>query len=182
MEVSVARYLRTPPEGANPQGLIRDYRAALSSETCLSIVVVGNYKISPITVAQCRVQRTVFQRPSIPFHPHHQLRTPSELVVEVAVSKPRPEHLLHSRFSTIAALRRHIEHSADRTLLQAGIASARNYPAPTVASAGRRHAEFQTFHAGLEFWQSTGLRIRRCPRWPPPSLQPAQACAAGRPR
>ena len=54
MEVSVARYLRTPPEGANPQGLIRDYRAALRSETCLSIVVVGNYKISPITVVQCR--------------------------------------------------------------------------------------------------------------------------------
>jgi len=107
VEVSVARYLRTPPEGANPQGLIRDYRAALSSETCLSIVVVGNYKFSPITVVQCRVQRTAFQRPSTPFHPHQQPTATSGLLVEVAVSKPRPVHLLRSRFSTIAVLRRH---------------------------------------------------------------------------
>ena len=56
MEASVARCLRTPPEGANPQGFVRDYRAALSSETCLSIVVVGNYKFSPITVVQCRAK------------------------------------------------------------------------------------------------------------------------------
>lgn len=95
MEVSVARYLRTPPEGANPQGLIRDYRAALSSETCLSIVVVCNYFGSPITVVQCREKvRSLHPRRSC-FAPISMSGAPL-ILVEAPGTAPGSEWLITS--------------------------------------------------------------------------------------
>ena len=96
VEVSVARYLRTPPAGANRQGLIRDYRAALSSETCLSIVVVGNYKFSPITVVQCRAkERSLHLRRSY-FAPIRSRYAGQRLLVEAPGTAPGSERLIAS--------------------------------------------------------------------------------------
>ena len=44
--VSVARYRRTPPEAAKPQGLNSSLGTALRSDCDRSIVVIGNYKIA----------------------------------------------------------------------------------------------------------------------------------------
>ena len=96
MEVSVARYLRTPPEGANPQGLIRDYRAALRSETCLSIVVVGNYKFGPITVATMPGQSPIFTPSSILFRPHQQPQFALRFLVEAPGTAPGSEWFIAS--------------------------------------------------------------------------------------
>ena len=102
VEVSVARYLRTPPEGANPQGLIRDYRAALSSETCLSIVVVCNYKVSPITVVQCRAKvRSLHLRRSYFAPIRSRPKGPSGLWWRRRVPPPGPNGLLHRLFIAI---------------------------------------------------------------------------------
>ena len=104
MEVSVARYLRTPPEGANPQGLIRDYRAALSSETCLSIVVICNYRFGPITVDTMPGQSPIFTPSSILFRPHQQprhLRCGSWW--RRRVPPPGPNGLLHRQFMPIVS-------------------------------------------------------------------------------
>ena len=56
VEASVARCLRTPPDRANGQGLNRSRQAALRSEASLSIVVICNYSVGPMTVVPCRAK------------------------------------------------------------------------------------------------------------------------------
>ena len=121
MEASVARCLRTPPEGANPQGFIRDYRAALSSETCLSIVVVCNYRFSPITVVQCRVKEP-------PLRPRRSYFAPAEglahrdglqgLGWRRRVPPPGPNGLLRWPFIVISVLRRQNEYRPVRFIFK----------------------------------------------------------------
>ncbi|SCM72291.1 hypothetical protein KL86PLE_100538 [uncultured Pleomorphomonas sp.] len=71
MEASVARCLRTPPEGATPQGLIPSLGAALRGDGHRSIVVIRNYRFSPITVVQCRVKEP-------PLRPRRSYFAPAE--------------------------------------------------------------------------------------------------------
>ena len=114
VEASVARCLRTPPEGATPQGLFRDYRTALSSETCLNIVVICNYRFSPITVVQCREKaRSLHPRRSY-FAPIRSCCikhvAPQQLVVEAPGTAPGSEWLITSAVYRHSRSSRHAEY------------------------------------------------------------------------
>ncbi len=70
MQVSVARYLRTPPYAARRKdlsfGLVTAY-AATATGARLSFAIV---LVSPITVADSRDKANPFRRSSILFRPH----------------------------------------------------------------------------------------------------------------
>ena len=93
MEASVARRLRTPPEGANPQDLNPSTNAALRGEGHRSIVVVGNYKVDPITAVSCRAKDRPLGPPSNLFRPRRSAR-PSRAWVEAPGTAPGSERLI----------------------------------------------------------------------------------------
>ena len=70
MQVSVARYLRTPPYAAKRKGLVFDTSNCLRSQSHRSTVVVGNCTFAPITVVAHRAKAGPFGRSSILFRPH----------------------------------------------------------------------------------------------------------------
>ncbi len=71
VQVSVARYLRTPPCGAIRKGLDLAYSNCLRSQSeSRSTVVIGNCDLGPITVVPHRAKAGLFERPSILFRPH----------------------------------------------------------------------------------------------------------------
>ena len=69
MQVSVARYLRTPPYAAKRKGLSFDTSNCLRSQSHRSTVVVGNCTCGPITVVPHRAKAGPFRRSSILFRP-----------------------------------------------------------------------------------------------------------------
>jgi hypothetical protein len=62
--------LRTAPDAAKRQDLDRDLSRCLRSEAGLSIVVIGNYTIDPITADIIPSESTPFTPSSILFRPH----------------------------------------------------------------------------------------------------------------
>ncbi len=105
VQVSVARYLRTPPYPAKGKDFNRGCRAALSSETCLSIVVVGNYRFDPITAVSCRAKvRSLHPRRSYFAPIRNRLREACGLWWRRRVPPPGPKGLFHRPF--IAIVRR----------------------------------------------------------------------------
>ena len=70
MQVSVARYLRTPPYTAKRKDLSFGYPSCLSSQSDRSTVVVCNCTFAPITVVAHRDKANIFRRSSILFRPH----------------------------------------------------------------------------------------------------------------
>ena len=70
VQVSVARYLRTPPYAAKRKGLSFGYPSCLRSQSDRSTVVVGNCTFGPITVVPHRAKAGLFRRSSILFRPH----------------------------------------------------------------------------------------------------------------
>jgi len=71
VKASVARCLRTPPDRAIRQEFsVKQSR--LSSETSFRVVVICNYKFSPITVDTIPNENTVFTPSSILFRPHQK--------------------------------------------------------------------------------------------------------------
>src|SRR5208283_4469988 len=93
VEASVARRLRTPPKGANPQDLISSTSAALRGEGHRSIVVVGNYKVDPITAVSCRAKDRPLCPPSNLFRPRPNPR-PARVWVEAPGTAPGSERLI----------------------------------------------------------------------------------------
>ncbi len=93
VEASVARRLRTTPEGANPQDLIPSTITALRGEGHRSIVVVGNYKVDPITAVSCRAKDRPFGPPSNLFRPRRSA-PPSRAWVEAPGTAPGSERLI----------------------------------------------------------------------------------------
>jgi len=71
VEASVARRLRAPPKGANPQDLISSTSAALRGEGHRGIVVISNYRFDPITAVSCRAKEHPLHPPSNLFRPRH---------------------------------------------------------------------------------------------------------------
>ena len=70
MEVSVARYLRTPPYYANSMELSFSISHSLRCESHWSTIVICNCTFYADTVAVRRVKANIFERPSILFRPH----------------------------------------------------------------------------------------------------------------
>lgn len=70
MQVSVARYLRTPPYAARRKGLDFDSSNCLRSQSNRSTIVVCNCTVWAGTVAPRRDKANPFRRPSILFRPH----------------------------------------------------------------------------------------------------------------
>ena len=104
MEASVARCLRTPPEGANPQDLISVTGTALRGDSHRSIVVIRNYRFGPITAEPCRAK-------AHPLHPRRSYFAPAGArawwaLVEAPGTAPGSERLItvtiyrHSRRET----------------------------------------------------------------------------------
>ncbi len=81
MEASVARCLRTPPESATPQDLIPSLGTALRGDGHRSIVVIRNYRFSPITVVQCRVKEP-------PLRPRRSYFAPAEGLAPDGFTRP----------------------------------------------------------------------------------------------
>ena len=80
MEASVARCLRTPPKGATPQDLIPSLGTALRGDGHRSIVVIRNYRFSPITVVQCRVKEP-------PLRPRRSYFAPAEILAPIGLAR-----------------------------------------------------------------------------------------------
>ena len=100
MEVSVARYLRTPPEAARRQDLISATRTAYAARAIagarlsLAIVLFG-----PITVVPHRDKAILFTRSSILFRPH---RPPMNgVLVEPPGTAPGSDPLITGAFMSI---------------------------------------------------------------------------------
>src|SRR5271165_2276472 len=93
VEASVARRLRTPPEGANPQDFNPSTSTALRGEGHRSIVVVGNYRFDPITAVSCRAKDRPLGPPSNLFRPRRNPR-PARVLVEAPGTAPGSERLI----------------------------------------------------------------------------------------
>ena len=109
VEASVARRLRTPPEGANPQDLIPSTITALRGEGHRSIVVVGNYKFGPMTAEPCRAKDSPLHSPSNLFRPRQNPHSVLDRIVHRImrsrlwwrrrVPPPGPKSLFRRRLS-----------------------------------------------------------------------------------
>ena len=99
MQVSVARYLRTPPYAAKRKDLVFDSSDCLRSHRHRSTVVVCNCTFGPITVVPYRVKAGLFERSSILFRP----RTPETPggMVESPGTAPGSEPSITGAFITI---------------------------------------------------------------------------------
>ena len=99
MQVSVARYLRTPPYAAKRKGLSFGYPSCLRSQSDRSTVVVGNCTFGPITVVPHRAKAGLFSRSSILFRP--PLRPTSGVLVEPPGTAPGSDPIITGAFIAI---------------------------------------------------------------------------------
>ena len=108
VEASVARRLRAPPKGANPQDLISSTSTALRGEGHRGIVVISNYRFDPITAVSCRAKDHPLHPSSNLFRPRQNLppRRTQQVLVEAPGTAPGSERLIpmpiyrHSRLAT----------------------------------------------------------------------------------
>ena len=99
MQVSVARYLRTPPYAAKRKGLSFGYPSCLRSQSDRSTVVVGNCTFGPITVVPHRAKAGLFSRSSILFRPPP--RPTSGVLVEPPGTAPGSDPIITGAFIAI---------------------------------------------------------------------------------
>src|ERR1700723_2503233 len=97
VEASVARRLRTPPKGANPQDLISSTSTALRGEGHRGIVVISNYRFDPITAVSCRAKEHPLHPSSNLFRPRQKPRRVQArqwILVEAPGTAPGSERLI----------------------------------------------------------------------------------------
>ena len=157
MEASVARRLRTPPKGANLQGLNSSASAALRSEGHRSIVVVGNYRFDPITAVSCRAKEHPLQSPVEPISP-----PPKPAAIKLSglgwrrrVPPPGPKDLFRCPFIAIAALADGKANISELSPLGKGSEKAPRR-LPLVSGFRRRHGDGKLPQAGRAFARPSG--------------------------
>ncbi len=144
VEASVARCLRTPPRWSYPLGL--DFRLSNRSRglSNRSIVVIRNYRVSPITVVQCRAKES-------PLHPRRSYFAPAGTQPANAEAQPRdgfwwrrrvpppgPNGLFRHPFIAIAGLLRQNEYRHPAGWRKEASRTKLIFPHPSTASGFRR--------------------------------------------
>ena len=99
MQVSVARYLRTPPYAAKRKDLVSATRTAYAARAIAGArLVLATMRFGPITVVPHRDKANPFRRSSILFRPHVP---PIRVMVEPPGTAPGSDPFITSAFMSI---------------------------------------------------------------------------------
>ena len=100
MQVSVARYLRTPPYAARRKGLVSATRTAYAARAIAGArLSLATVRFAPITVVAHRDKAIPFRRSSILFRPH--VPPTKENLVEPPGTAPGSDPLITGAFIAI---------------------------------------------------------------------------------